>query len=716
VFAALAESVQERSLTGLAALLALTVPYFCLGLTSAALLVARSSQVGRAYALSLAGSGAGCLLVFPLLNALGAEHALGVVAWMALAAAAVVAGPTLRARLRAPWLAAALVLVLAELAAGRLYAFPPDPGGQLAAFIQRAGVQAQRRGARVDVEREYSRWTETGRVDVFRLSSPLKRLQSWIDGPIETRLFTQDASAGSFLLGVGDDLARARAFFEQTVYGAGYARGPAPDVLVIGVGGSPDVLTALYHGARRIVAVDINRAVVDLARGPFRELLGDPYGRPDVQAVWMDGRTFVRTSDERFDLIQMSGVDTKTVLASGSLALSENYLYTRQALEETLERLKPDGVLVATRFTDFQEHRMASVAVAALEHAGVEDPARHLFALSQGIWRAVLVKRSPFTEQELARLHEFAARTSHPPPIRIPEIDLIAPLRRPIQVAFSPEPRPVAGHPFYQALAAGRLADYVARAPLDLSAPTDDRPYFFFSGRPAEALRDPPEALRGLLALAGQLAGASALILFAPLVLLRRRGLALPGVGWGLVYFTCLGVGFMLIEIGLFHRFVLLLGHQSYAVTVVLFGLLLGASGGSALSGAAFFQRRGALELSVAALVAVVVAYAFGLGVVFDGLTRAAFALRLACSLAVLVLLGLALGVPFPSGLRRLREGGLELVAWAIGVNGFASVVGATLAVPTALLLGLRALLLVGAALYALAVLTLLLARRRAPG
>lgn len=158
-------------------------------------------------------------------------------------------------------------------------------------------------------------------MDVWELRSNLERLKPRIDAPLDVLFFSQDASAGSFFLGVEDDPSRARSFFERTIYGAGYARGGVRDVLVIGVGGSPDVLTAAWFGARRVVAVDINASVFDLARGPFRELLGDPYGRPGVSTLRMDGRTYLRSSDEAFDLIQLSGVDTKTIL-SGSLSLA----------------------------------------------------------------------------------------------------------------------------------------------------------------------------------------------------------------------------------------------------------------------------------------------------------------------------------------------------------------------------------------------------------
>lgn len=704
-FAAWAREVDAQTALGALTLLILAVPYFCFGMTTAALLVARSRAIGRAYAFNLGGAGLGCLVVFPLLNAFGAEAAIGFVAWMSLATSMLLQMPR-RAPARLGLAAVALLLVLAQAGAARLFAFPPDPRGQFAVFAERAFGYADRNPkARVRLERNYDRWTETGRIEVWELETNVKQLRS---RPVETQLYMQDSSAGSLLLGVGDDLGRARSYFEDTVYGAGYVAGQVRDVLVIGLGGAPDVLGALYRGVRRVVGVDINGATIDLARGAFREYLGDPYGRPEVETHQIDGRTYLRSSSDRFDLILMTGVDTKTLLATGSLSLSENYLYTLEAMRDALERLRPDGLLAVTRFRVGATHRFVAVAVEALREAGASDPRQHVFALRQGVWRAVLVKRSPFTEGEIARLHAWAEQRAGDRDLHLPAFDLVGvPLDRPLEVQYSPPPRAVGRTDFYRALGEGRLDEFIENEPLDLRPPTDDRPYLFFETRPERAILDPPPLLRKLLGFSGQLAGVSAICMLLPLLMLRSRGLQVTGAVRALVYFTCLGVGFMVVEIGLFHRFVLLLGHQSYSVTVVLFGLLLGASIGSALSSHERFARRGPASLALAALVALIVLYALGLEAAFAAAARASFVLRLTLAFAVLLPLGVALGFPFPMGVRGVRARSVPLVAWAVGVNGFASVVGSTLAVPVALVTGLRALLFAGAVLYLVALVSL---------
>src|SRR5262249_49370398 len=267
-------------------------------------------------------------------------------------------------------------------------------------------------------------------------------------------------------------------------YGAGYVLGPVRDALIIGLGGAPDVLTANYHHVEHVDAVDINRTTIEIARREFRDFLGDPYGHPGVTVHQMDGRTFVRQTSARYDLAHMSGADTKSAYAAGSLSVNENYMYTREAMDDLLARLRPDGILAILRVGN-DVHRLATIAVEGLEDVGAEAPERHLFSLSQGLYSALLVKRSPFTAADLDRLHEWAARGATPPDLAMPTHEWTGRnFRSPLRILYSPEPRPVAVDTYFQALAERRLQAFVAASPIDLSAPVDDRPFFFLYVRP----------------------------------------------------------------------------------------------------------------------------------------------------------------------------------------------------------------------------------------
>ena len=396
--------------TGLLTTVALAVPYFFLGAATALLLIARRAAVGRAYAFNLAGSGLGCLIVFPALHLLGAESTLVLVAAIAGAAALVIAAPGgLGFRLAVG--AVALVLLFVQVSVTSVFAFEPSRVNQMDALLRTVErLNRENPGAPFSMTPLFARWDRTGRIDVWDLRVPGRKVAPGrVDKPMQSLAWMQDGGAGSYLLAAANPDDRLAEFFERSVYGAGYVLGDPEDVLLIGLGGGPDIQTALHHGATRVKAVDINGTALEVIRDHFGAYLGDPAGRPGVTLHQMDGRAFVRSSDESFDLIQMSGVDTKTLIAAGALSLSENYLYTRQALREYLEHLRPDGRLAMLRPRGFETDRLVSGVLAALGDMGVASPERHVFAAGQGVWSCVLVQRSPFTPAQLDVLHDWVA-------------------------------------------------------------------------------------------------------------------------------------------------------------------------------------------------------------------------------------------------------------------------------------------------------------------
>jgi hypothetical protein len=481
-------------------------------------------------------------------------------------------------------------------------------------------------------------------------------------------------------------------------------------VLVIGLGGGPDVQAAHFFGARSVTGVEINESAIAAVAGPFAAFTGDPYGRPHARAVHLDGRTFVRSTPETFDVIVMSGVDTKAVLAAGSLSISENHLYTVEAFEEYLDRLTPDGVLAMLRFGQFDRLRLATLGVAALRARGVAQPERHLAVLEQRPWTTVLVGREPLSPAALARLAAWVASIpTSDTGVRLPPYDAFGlGLGRPPRLLH-----PVAGThddgdaaALFAAVAAGREDEFIAGHSLDISPTTDDRPFFFDQQRRDRLLREPSPVYRKLGAYLAAIGLLALVAVAAPVPLLRHES-AGRGLLRVLTYFGALGMGFMLLEIGLAQKLVLFLGHPSYSVTLVLAALLVGAGCGSAVAGRATFGGADLVRrVAVPSILLVGLGLAFGL----DPLARACAGLPLAGRLAVAAIaigaLGFGLGMPFPAGLALLARGRATLVPWAIGANGLASVVGASAALPAAMLFGYRAVLVAGLVAYVVAALT----------
>jgi hypothetical protein len=337
---------------------------------------------------------------------------------------------------------------------------------------------------------------------------------------------------------------------------------------------------------------------------------------------------------------------------------------------------------------------MVALASASLREAGVRRPREHLLLVRSrtgadpryreaiGVG-TLLVAREPFSSDDLTAARTAAAR-----------------LR--FDIVLDPV---AASDPTLEALAdAETFAGAVAASPLDISPPTDDRPFFFHFFKWEQT----PDVLRLLGKTWQPFGGAGYLIVLALLLLVSALALALVAVPIGVVlrrgarggwlsptiYFGGLGFGFLLVEIALVQRFILLLEQPAYSLAVVLFGLLVFSGLGSAISGG--LPWRGAL----AALVAAIVVYPSLLSETFPTLLGERLAVRVLVALVLLAPLGLLMGVPFPRGLRALGRTGPDWLPLAWGVNGFTSVIGAVLAAVIALSFGFDSVFLAGALAY----------------
>jgi len=650
---------------------AAALPFFFAGFTLSLAVAVHAGAMSRLYFYDLGGAAAGCLLLIPALDLLGAvDTVLGV------AVAAAAAG-----------------LVLARPAGGRL-------GGALAVLLLAAtGLLAWNRATgKIDVREAkglpqegalFSRWNSFSRVTVVETGDPERRL-IFIDADAATVLHRDASHPGKHQ--------DQRERIDSLAYHLGGRR----KVLIIGPGGGVDVMIARQFGARDVTAVEVNPLVARevMSREPFRSYSGRLYEQPGVRLVVDEARSFIRRSRERYDLVLGTMVDTWAATAAGAFALTENNLYTVEAFHDYLDRLGPDGVLSLTRWHQEppdQLLRLVSLGKAALAERGIAEAGRHLILVrgepEDGQARATatfLLKKSPFTDEEVERAEAFAAR-------------------RGFAVLYSPRTRPPGD--FTRLVEARDLAAVLSTFASDVSPPRDDRPFFFQSVRLSHLFH--PRWARGewrktnlgtgvLFALVGITTVVVAAFILGPLLLVRRRVARAPGRLAFLLYFACLGVGFIVIEVALVQKSVLFLGHPVYALAVVLFSLLVASGLGSLLSGRVEALRR-ALGRLLPGVAGLVLLYILVLPPVFYGLVHLEAPWRVGITVALLAPLGLVLGMPMPLGIRLLAERSPGLVPWAWGLNGAASVLGSVGAVALAMVAGFDATLLVGAGFYLLA-------------
>jgi spermidine synthase len=654
------------------------IPFFLTGLLFSVVFAREPRRIPRLYGADLCGGALACLAMVPLLNWLGGPNAI-LVAAIALAVAAMIWAEARAARRNAAWLALALIALTAANYSGRLIDVVYAKG----MFRDPAWV-------------EFARWNALSRVEVDRQG--------------QAKAVVIDADASTYIMNA--DLSHWQGtVWEHNLMSAPPALAnilrPHGDFAIIGPGGGVDVLRAVANGSASVTGIEINPIIATtIMRERYADYSQHLYQRPDVHIHVGDGRSFMRAATQHFDVVQMTLVDTWASTAAGAFALSENNLYTVEAFREYFEHLKPDGMIAITRW-EFRRPREAlrvvAVAMEALHRLGISNPARNFIVASQGdldtdgIPVVVLAKKTPFTADEEKAVTAHFDRYSELDPLYLPS-----------------QP---GNNPFSDLIASNDPYTFARSYAYNVSPVTDNTPFFFFTLKAGQILGE--KGLRegidwkvnlGVLVLFLVLAISLVAVLaflVLPLALKRtgNRQSPLP-----LLYFVAVGLGYILVEIAFIQRFVLFLGHPTYALTVVIFLLMLSSGAGSLFS-RHWLPRVEMGWLPLLLVVATLLTYVFFLPSRLALLVGLPIEYRLVISAVLLVPLGFLMGMPFPTGLQALAAAPApefptapdNAVEWAWAMNAAASVLGSVLAMVIAIQFGLTATLACGAGAYLLA-------------
>ncbi len=674
---------------------AIALPFYPAGAAIAAALTRSPFPVGRVYAVDLAGAALGAPLVALLLQWLRggtAILALGVLAALAAVAFARSVGDAAAAK-RSWLLAGALAaLTLVDGVSHR---------GLVPLWVKGRPEQ------RAFIELEL--WNNHSRVVV----SPVAKLPAALWGPgskcqvpsVRQRGAEIDGHAATPLYLPEHGLEELR-FLDCDITNAVHAIRRRGSLAVIGVGGSRDLQAGLLAGHAPIVGVELNARLLEILRGPLGRGTGIVEG-DEVELVHAEARSWLAGTDRRFDVIQMSLIDTWAATGAGAHALGENGLYTLEGWRVFLSRLQPGGVFTVSRWSSVESLRMMSLAVAALLDRGITEPSRHLVLMQGGQVSTLLLSLEPFSQADLDTLWQLAVDKGF--------FVLVMPGRT------VPTERDAA------IFAARNLAQLTQRSRtelLDFSPPTDDRPFFFNVIRLPALWRPLPSVSYGPVdgnLIATRTLGLSFLVslllvsaaVIWPLTRRARPSGRVDAKLWAaLAYFGCIGVGFMLAEIALLQRTTLVLGHPSYSLLVVLPALVASAGLGSLLSDRLPVERT-AWCLAVPLVIAsALTGLGFGWHALAPSLTTASEGLRFSAAIAACALPGLLMGMAFPVGMRVIRRAHGEETPWLWGINGVGSVLASSVAVMLALTVGLTNLTLIAAGLYLLLIPCVLVMRR----
>jgi hypothetical protein len=518
-----------------------------------------------------------------------------------------------------------------------------------------------------------------------------------------------------------------------------------PKVLLVRLGGGIGASVALEQGASQVTAVEPNPQAISLVRDnpAIRQFNSDMLRDPRVTIRSGEPRAFAATTRQRFDLVEVSLIDSSGLSQPAGYALDENYVYTVEGLGDYLHCLAPDGILALTVWNKLVPPRnvpkLLATVVEAARREGGADPRERLFVFHDFLSTAtIMVKRSPFTPTQVEELRSFCRRMAfdvpYYPGMAADDAGLAKTLAgiwdgyRGIQPAESTETPPSANSSqesggsssavtrLYQGCAqwllTGRSRELFSGYVFDVSPATDNRPYFtaylkprtlpFFLSR----LRDISDEW-GYVLLWGTLLQSvlfGLLIIALPLAFRRRelfRGRR--GTGGVIAYYSCLGLGYMLVEIVLIQKFVLFLAAPIYAVSIVITSMLILSGVGSRYSARFAANRARGVRAAVAVIVPMMAFYA----VLLDPILRVLLPLPLIVKfLAAIVIMAPAaffMGFPFPSGLTALSQSRPQLLPWAWGMNGALSVTGAVLTKLLSISFGFPVVLLVAAGIYGLA-------------
>lgn len=654
---------------------AASLPFFFAGCAVTLAITRLAKDISKLYLYDLSGAALGCLLLIPVLNSIGAINIVLLVS--ALGAAAGILFGTADTGSRSATLCSLLVAaVLAGLVVYNISTHRIDIR-QSKGFLENHVL--------------FSKWNSFSRITV----------EGDFASAIEIKI---DADAAT---GISKDASNVGLHQEArgSLSGLAHHLKSNASVLIIGPGGGNDVAVARVFGQKLITAVEINPIIARdvMSSEPFKSYSGSIYQQPDVRLVVDEGRSFIRNSSDRYDIIQATMVDTWAATAAGAFSLSENNLYTVEAFKDYVTHLTDDGALTMTRWyfePPDQLLRLISLTRVMMNELGISNPARHIVLVRQlnpsdtRTPATYIFKRSEFTDDEVATLESVARAQRY-------EL-LFTPLTHPDNV-------------FTAMIEAKDPAEVWNSFETNVEPTRDNNPFFFNSVRLANISRvlegsgEWQKTNLGSWILFSLLIITSALVLLfiiGPLLLVRGRALATrTGMKMAyLLYFACLGAGFIIVEVAMIQKFILFLGHPVYSLAVVLFSVLAFSGLGSFLSGRIDDERLNTAPVKLLlALVALVCLYIIALPPIFYGLVGLAHELRIVIAVVLMAPLAMIMGMPMPIGIRILARNSPEIIPWAWGVNGATSVMGSVAALVIAILTGFNQALIVGAGLYLVA-------------
>lgn len=680
--------------------LTLSLPFLFFGLIISAIFEKKGSQAGIYYCVDLVGAGLGCLALMVLIEYIAPQGLVLLSVLLALVAVPLFFLSSKHCNKGLAWLVTGVTF--AALVGG-IYLIPSI--SELVPIT----VHVHKRAYKLDLENnkiEATRWSALSRVDVAPLNKGAKRV--WISGGVnESSIIKFDGDFEKLRAKREKNLERACQVIHYQAFPFLFKKDPT--VCMIGTSGGADSLFALSLGAKHVVGIEMDPGVASMVLEKYHDYAGGLFTDGKYSELVIDeGRSYLRRTDRKFDIIQQINNFTPIAFMNGALNLSETYLLTVESFQDFYDHLTDDGILSISRYGSI---RMLSNAVEMFRRMGVppEEYSKH-FLVVEGpvpVIPTFLMKKSPFTEEEVVAFRDW--------------YDTYGKRRNILYAPYLGTPENL----YYKLATSQDPSEFYKLGAFDFSPATDSKPFFNhiktigkrdvrrdqIALLPKEVLHIEPQGVLGGRIPRGDIPPLAVLFIafalssvFFGLPMLSKKELrkSLKSERAALVYFACLGIGFISIEICLIQRFVLFLGQPVYSISIVLCSLLIAAGLGSLVSNRFQPSRKNIITLLLA-LSALILGMHVAIPWLSDTFIGYSLVIRMGIALTFLSMMGFLMGMPMPVGIRYLKEKKRSIISWGWATNGYFSVIGSALTILIATSFGFDIIFYLSALCYAVA-------------
>ncbi|MEO9167864.1 MAG: hypothetical protein ABI230_05630, partial [Aestuariivirga sp.] len=525
----------------------------------------------------------------------------------------------------------------------------------------------------------------------------------------------------------------------------------APDTFVAQLSGGIPVAVALRAGSAHVTAAEANPQILNaFASKAVADFTGDIIHNPKLEIVGQEGRLWLPTSGRKFDVVDLSLGDGAGLSSPGGFAISEKYAFTREAMSAYMAALSDGGVLSVTLWNKEDPPKsILKLYATMVEAAGGANAKQSFYVVSSYLsTTTVLYKRGGFSADEIAKLAAFTHSLSFDeiyfPSMSFDESqtnklladynaqifgtpvdatqpaptdgDVLAPLPDGGTDGAAPTvvPATTLERLIWHSLMQGSYEDVAHRYVFDIRPLTNDRPYFAAYVKPSDLGRITDRldlfqddwAYLLLWATLG-IASALSIILVALPAIFGWRSIfsKTPGKFGTIVYFACLGFGYIMTEVGLISKFVLALANPTISASVLLSGILVFSGLGSMISERFLENARRILPIVLTIITGLLLVGSLFIDPVLNWIGGLTYSWRLISCILLVAPTAFLMGFPMPIAMTSLgRLGKQSMFLWAWGINGCASVIGAALVPVLATAFGISSVLQASAFAYLVAI------------